>query len=164
MVVSNIFIFTPLFREMIQFDYIIFFRWVETTNQIKMSWDQDIQHPTFRHQKLRRVVYVWWFVCFCWLYFYCPSHSREKIKWIKWPHSKWFPPAKKSIQKWMRSSTGGTIASREDWAGFSLGFFADSSPHVRSGICASAWCGNVESFTLSQSTQVTGEIELSFRM
>ena len=31
-VVSNIFVCSSLFGEMIQFDYIIFFKWVETTN------------------------------------------------------------------------------------------------------------------------------------
>ena len=32
--VSNMFYFSPLFEEDFQFDYLIFFRWVETTNQI----------------------------------------------------------------------------------------------------------------------------------
>ena len=31
--VSNMFIFSSLFGKMIQFDYIIFFGWIETTNQ-----------------------------------------------------------------------------------------------------------------------------------
>jgi len=32
--VSNMFYFSPLFGEDFQFDYLMFFRWVETTNQI----------------------------------------------------------------------------------------------------------------------------------
>ena len=33
-------LFSPLFGEDSQFDYIIFFRWVETTNQITSSNEQ----------------------------------------------------------------------------------------------------------------------------